>query len=133
MPMLALIKLWKPLTVSALLVAAIACRATLIHQRDSARGRVASLSAQVADLQAGNQALRGAIATQNSAIADARAKSERAAALAHSREQTAARAGGAAMEVASQRAAALQRAPIDSGCDAAIRWGNAQAVELGRW
>jgi hypothetical protein len=39
----------------------------------------------------------------------------------------------AAMRTATSGAQALQRARIDTGCAAAIRWGNAQATELGRW
>ena len=39
----------------------------------------------------------------------------------------------AAMRSAANGAAALKGARIEAGCAAAIRWGNAQAAELGRW
>jgi cell division protein FtsB len=130
---LAIADLWKPLTVAALIVAAFAYRAALIHQRDVARAQVLKLTAQVADLEADNRGLQAAIATQNAAVADLKAQAERATALVREREQSAMRSGTAAMDTASRQADVLAHAAVDPRCDAAIRWGNEQAVRLGRW
>jgi len=131
--MLALADLWKPLTLALLLAAAFAYRVVLIHQRDAARARAAQLTSRNAVLQASNQALSSAIAASNAAIARFKAKADSAAALARTREQAAARTGAGALDAAAHRAAAIERAPVDSQCEGAIRWGNAQAVGLAGW
>jgi len=131
--MLALAQLWKPLTLALLLAACVAYRAVLIYQRDAARAQLAKLTAQNAALAASNQALNSAIAAQNAAIAGFKAKADSVAALALKREQTAAQAGEGALYAAARSAAAIQRAPVDSQCEGAIRWGNAQAAGLAGW
>ncbi len=131
--MLALASLWKPLTLAAIVAGAVAYRAVLIHQRDAADAQVAQLSAQAAQLNASNQALTAAIAAQNAAVAQLKVQAASATALASVREQAAARTGAGALDAAAARAATLTGTPIASGCDAAIRWGNAQAVGLAGW
>src|ERR1700674_4567217 len=102
--MLALAYYWKPIAIAALLAATAAYRGVLIHQRDTARGQVVLLSAQAAQLEASNQAMSSAIAAQNAAVARLKANAERAAALAHQREQDAAKAGAGALDTAAATA-----------------------------
>jgi septal ring factor EnvC (AmiA/AmiB activator) len=108
--------LWKPAAIALLIAAVLGYRALLLHQRDAARAEAAHLSASLADAEASNASLQSAIATQNSAVAQLRAQ-----------------LGAAVMRLAASGARALESARIDAGCAAAIRWGNAQAVELSRW
>jgi hypothetical protein len=132
-PMLAA-KLWQPVALALLIAAALGYRALLLHQRDAARAAVTHLSASLADAEASNAALQSAIAAQNSAVAQLRAELEQGVqAAAAARERAATAMGTAAMRTAASGARALEGARIDAGCAAAIRWGNAQAAELGRW
>ena len=126
-------QLWKPVAVALLIAAALGYRALLLHQRDAARAEVTHLSAALADAEASNTALQSAIATQNSAVAHLRAQLDQSARAAAARERAAAARGVAAMRTATSGAQTLERARIEAGCAAAIRWGNAQAAELGRW
>ena len=126
-------QLWKPVAVAMLLAAALGYRALLLHQRDTARASAAHLSAALADAEASNTALQSAIAVQNSAVAQLRAQLDASARSAAAREQAAAVRGAAAMRTAASGARAMEDARIAAGCAAAIRWGNAQAPELGRW
>ncbi len=126
-------KLWKPVAIALLIAAAAGYRALLLHQRDAARAAVTHLSASLADAEASNAALQSAIATQNSAVAQLRTELEQGVQAAAARERAAAARGTAAMRTAASGARALEGARIDAGCAAAIRWGNAQAAELGRW
>jgi len=125
--------LWKPAAIALLIAAVLGYRALLLHQRDSARAQVTHLSASLADAEASNAALQSAIATQNSAVAQLRTQLEQGAQAAATHERAAAASGAAVMRLAANGARALQSARIDAGCAAAIRWGNAQAVELSRW
>jgi uncharacterized protein YlxW (UPF0749 family) len=131
-PMLAA-KLWQPVALALLIAAALGYRALLLHQRDAARAAAAHLSASLADAEASNAALQSAIATQNSAVAQLHAELEQGVQAAAARERAATAVGTAAMRTAASGARALEGARIDAGCAAAIRWGNAQAAELGRW
>ncbi|HVB81418.1 MAG TPA: hypothetical protein VNE82_15910 [Candidatus Binataceae bacterium] len=126
-------QLWKPVAIGLLIAAALGYRALLVHQRNTARAEVTRLSASLADAEASNAALQGAIATQNSAVAQLRTQLEQDAQAAAARERAATAKGAAAMRAAASGAQALERARIDTGCAAAIRWGNAQAAELSRW
>jgi len=132
LPMMAM-QLWRPVALALLVAAALGYRALLVHQRDAARAASAHLSASLADAEASNMALQNAVATQNSAVAQLRAELEEDQAAAAARERAAAADGQAAMRTAANGAAALKGARIEAGCAAAIRWGNAQAAELGRW
>jgi hypothetical protein len=116
-----------------LIAAALGYRALLVHQRDTARAEVTHLSASLADAEASNTALQSAIATQNSAVVQLQTQLEQSGRDAAAREGAAAAKGVAVMRTATSGAQVLERARIDTGCAAAIRWGNAQAAELGRW
>lgn len=131
--MLALLQWWKPIGLGLLLVAAVAYRALLVHQRDAARAQAAQLSAELTQAQAANTAMRGAVAEQNAAVERLKAQLKQSADQAAAREHAAAAQGAAAVRQAAQSAGALERAPIDAGCAAAIKWGNAQSAELARW
>jgi hypothetical protein len=111
-PMMAA-QLWRPIALALLVAAVLGYRALLLHQRDAARAAAAHAAAALADAEASNAALQSAIATQNSAVAQLRAQLAESAGQAAARERAAAR--------------------IDGGCAAAIRWGNAEALELARW
>ncbi len=130
---LTLARAWKPLTLALLLAAGVAYRVVLIHQRDAARVEAAKLTSQNAGLRASIRALNSAIAAQNAALAGLKAKADSVAALARQRERTAAQAGAGALDAAARSAAAIERAPVDSQCAGAIRWGNAQAAGLAGW
>jgi hypothetical protein len=119
-------QLWKPVALALLITAALGYRALLLHQRDAARAAGAHLRTELADAEASNAALQSAIAAQNSAVAQLRAQLEEGVRAAAAR-------GAAAMRSATSGARALEDARIEAGCAAAIRWGNAQAAELGRW
>jgi hypothetical protein len=137
MPLIGIIlsRYWKPLALIVLVVSALAYRAILIHERDDARTKVAQLSAEAAALRASNQALGAMIDRQNAAVAELRAKADAAVNAMESSEQAASRAGAAAQSAAELQARTLMAQPIDagSGCEGAIRWGNARAAELSSW
>lgn len=126
---------WKPLALAVLLASAFAYRAILIHQRDAAREQGARLTAEAAALRAGNQALGAMIDRQNAAVAELKARADAAVNAMAANEEAASRAGAAAQGTAEQAGRALLAAPIDvnSGCEGAIRWGNARAAELSSW
>jgi hypothetical protein len=126
---------WKPLAVLGLLASLLAYRALLVHQRDEARSQVARLGAEAAVLHAANQALGATIDRQNAAVAELRARADAAANAMASNEEAASREGAVASGQGEQQARALIAAPIrtDSGCEGAIRWGNARAAELSPW
>jgi hypothetical protein len=126
---------WKPLGLAVLVASALAYRAILIHQRNDAREQAAQLSAEAGALRTSNQALGGTIDRQNAAVAELKAKADAAVNAMAASEDAAAREGAAAEGQAQQQARALIAAPIDfnSGCQGAIRWGNAQAAELASW
>ena len=129
----ALMKLWKPLLLVGVVMAIVAYRALLVHQRDAARAEAGQLKGQVAALQVSNHALSGSIAEQNAAIESLREREQSATVAAANREAERANAAAAAMRTATARAQALIHAAVPSGCEGAIRWGNAQGPELGRW
>ena len=126
-------KLWKPVAIALVIAAALGYRALLLHQRDAARAAVTHLSASLADAEASNAALQSAIATQNSAVAQLRTEYRTGRAGRRGARARGDGRGTAAMRTAASGARALEGARIDAGCAAAIRWGNAQAAELGRW
>lgn len=130
---LALTKLWKPLLLVGVVMAIVAYRELLVHQRDAARAEASQLKGQVAALQVSNHALNDSIAQQNAAIETLREREQSAAAAAADRETEQANAAAAAMRTATARAQAMIHAAVPSGCEGAIRWGNAQGPELGRW
>jgi hypothetical protein len=126
---------WKPLALAVLIAVALAYRAVLIHERDSARAQVAELTSEAAALRTSNQALGAMIDRQNAAVAQLKARADAAENAMTASEDAAARAGIAAEGTAEQQSQALIAAPIDpsSGCEGAIRWGNEQAGELSSW
>ena len=121
------------MAIALLIAGALGYRALLVHQRDAARAQATQLGASLADAEASNAALQSAIAVQNSPVAQMRTQMARSAEVAATREHAATAAGAAAMSTAVSGARAIEAAPIEAGCAAAIRWGNARAVELGRW
>ena len=133
MPALALISYWKPLALAALIATALVYRAVLIHQRDTARANAASLLQKNAALMADNTAMRAAVSNQNAAIENLRTAMSNAQAAAQARAAGAQARGARALQSSLARANQLKTAALPAGCDAAIRWGNAQGPELGRW
>lgn len=131
--MAALAQLWKPIGLALLLAAVLGYRALLIHERDAARARAAHLQSELSEAQAANSAMHGAVAAQNAAVARLNSKLKRINGEAAARERSAEAQGAASMRRASEEARALARTRMGSGCAAAIRWGNAQSVELARW
>ncbi len=133
MSFLLAMKLLRPLALAALAAALLGYRAIPVHQRDAARAAATDLSARLADAEASNAAMRDAVAAQNSAVAQLKARLAQSADLAVARERAAAAAGDAAVRQAASAARVLEQARTGTGCDAAIRWGNAQGPELARW
>jgi hypothetical protein len=126
---------WKPLLLAALVASALAYRAILVHQRDEARAQVTQTSAEMATLRTANQALGATVDQQNQAVARLKAEADAAENAMTARENTASSEATAALDKAEQQARALSAAPINaaSGCEGAIQWGNARAVELSSW
>ena len=137
MPLIAsiLVRYWKPLALAAVLAGAIAYRAALIHERNSALAQVVQLTAEAAALRVTNQALGASIQVQNAAIGKLQADADAATQLMNSRMAAASMAGIAAAGRGADQARALIAAPIESGsgCAGAIQWGNARAAELASW
>ncbi len=126
---------WKPLLLAVLVASALAYRAILIHQRDAAQQEVAQLTTEAAALRTSNQALGAMIDRQNAAVAELKARADAAVNTMAAKEAAASREGATAEGKAEQQGRALIAASIDaaSGCEGAIRWGNAQAAELSSW
>ena len=127
---------WKPLALAALVAAALVYRAVLIHQRDDAREKVAQLTSEAVALRTSNQALGAMVGRQNAAVAELKARADAAVnAMAATAAGCIARRASPVESKAEQQGRALIAAPIDpnSGCEGAIRWGNAQAAELSSW
>jgi hypothetical protein len=133
MPAFELARWWKPLGLVMLLAAATIYRSVLIHQRNSARAQAAVLRGQVADLTASNAAFQRTIAEQNTAVENLRRQMAEAARTARANQQRQSERASVLMARHYQSAAAIEKAIVPSGCEGAIKWGNAQAPELGRW
>jgi hypothetical protein len=137
MPLIGILlsRYWKPCALAVLVASVLAYRAILVHQRNDARQQVAQLTAEAAALRTQNQALGATIDRQNAAVAELKVRADAAVTAMEASEEAASREGAAAQGQAQQQARALIAAPIDikSGCEGAIRWGNAQAAELASW
>ena len=137
MPAIAILlsRYWKPLALALLVAIAISYRGILIHQRDQARGDVIRLTAEAAALRASNQALGFAIARQNAAVTKLRNNADALTRAMNSRIDSASRAAFATQGRAANQARDLIAAQIDSasGCEGAVRWGNARALEMSSW
>ncbi|HEY6420244.1 MAG TPA: hypothetical protein VIX59_14695 [Candidatus Binataceae bacterium] len=124
---------WKPIAILLAIASFFIYVRVIKFQRDEARAKVATVSAEVIDLKSAEAECQAAVTTQNSAVAKLRAAADRAASVAATREANVAVAAAAEAARADDRARALEQAPVGPGCDEAIRWGNAQAPELGKW
>ncbi len=130
-----LLSYWKPLAMLALIIVAFGYRELLVHQRDEARQQAAQLTAEADALRTSNQALTASIEQQNAAVARIKARADAAVNTMAANAVAAQKAGAAVQVQAQQQAQSLMAASIDasSGCEGAIRWGNAQAAELSSW
>ncbi|MBF6559120.1 MAG: hypothetical protein IVW56_02430 [Candidatus Binataceae bacterium] len=133
MPALAILSYWKPIVIVALIAAGLIYRGVLVHQRDAARAQIVELTQQTGALEADNSAMRAAAVQQNAAIAALQSQMAAANAAAKSRTAEFAARGAQAMQGELAHATQLDHAAVPAGCAAAIRWGNAQGPELGRW
>ncbi|MGB6555140.1 MAG: hypothetical protein WBE78_16735 [Candidatus Binataceae bacterium] len=124
---------WRPIALLAVIGAAALAAVVLIHERDSARKQAAMLQGEIAVAQAANAACQSAVAQQNAAVEALRASAQSVADAADTREASLAAAASTQMEKAGAQAAQMAQAAVPPGCDAAIKWGNAQARELGQW
>ncbi|MFZ1886432.1 MAG: hypothetical protein WAU33_00265 [Candidatus Binataceae bacterium] len=124
---------WRPLAFLAILGAAALGAVVLIHERDSARKQATALTSKLAVAQTQNAACQSAVAQQNAAVEALRASAQSAADAADTREANLAAQASIGMEKAGVQAAQLAQASVPPGCAAAIKWGNAQARELGQW
>lgn len=128
-----LIQNWKLIALAILIIALVVYRTVLVHQRDTARAQVDTLTDAAAVLRANNASMAAAVTQQNQAVAALQAKMKLAQDAAAVHETEFAKRASAALAQALTHAKALTNAPIAAGCQAAIDWGNAQAPELGRW
>lgn len=133
MAVMALTYLSKPLAVAALIAVLAGYRAILIHQRDAARARAAALGERLDQCAAETDALRRAIAERNAAVARMQSAQAQVAAAERSRETAAAARAEAALKHELAQAKAIENAPVASGCEGAIEWGNGEGPELGQW
>lgn len=129
----ALLQNWKVLALALMIGTVLIYRAVLIHQRDSARAQVATLSGAAAALRAENASMASAVARQNEAIGALQGKMKLAQQAAAQREAQSAGAAERTMSEELAHANAVRNAPVPAGCQGAINWGNAQGPELGRW
>ncbi|MGD0289630.1 MAG: hypothetical protein ABSC63_08260 [Candidatus Binataceae bacterium] len=129
----ALIQNWKVIALALIFATALIYRAVLVHQRDSARAQVATLTDAAAALRAENASMASAVARQNEAIGALQGKMKVAQEAAAQREAQSAAEAERAMSQELAHANAVRNAPIPAGCQGAINWGNAQGPELGRW
>ncbi|MGH7917270.1 MAG: hypothetical protein ACREQE_07360 [Candidatus Binataceae bacterium] len=133
MAAIGLAQLWKPLALIGLLAAALIYRAVLIRQRDAARAQVKTLQARTIDLQASNAEFQQAIARQNAAVTQLQQQMKQAQRSANQRQDLQSQRGAAIMNSHYGAAAKIEKSSVPSDCEGAIKWGNAQAPELGRW
>jgi hypothetical protein len=133
MPALMMLRYWKPIAIAIALAGVFAYRAVLVHQRDAARAEVVSMIAQVADLKSAEAACEDAVARQNLAVDALKTAADSAATAAATRQANVVAAAVASASDETRRAAAIEQAPIAADCAGAIKWGNAQAMELSQW
>ncbi len=133
MPALMMLSYWKPVAIALALAGLLVYRAVRVHQRDAAVAEVATMTAQFADLKSAEAACEAAVAQQNAAVAALKAAADNAAAAAQTRQANVAAAAAASASEEERRAAAIEDAPIAPDCAGAIKWGNEQAQELGKW
>jgi hypothetical protein len=112
---------------------ALAYRAVLVHQRDSARTQVTALTGAAALLRADNASMAASVARQNAAIGTLQAQMSAARASAAARQTHYSNIAAAAMAQEVTHSKAVMGAALPGGCNGAIAWGNAQGPELGRW
>ncbi len=129
----ALIQNAKWILLLLLILSALAYRAVLIHQRDSARAQVTTLTGAAAVLQSDNASMAAAVARQNAAIDALQARMTLARTNAAARQARYSNSAALALAQGLAHSKNVMSAPIPSGCVGAIAWGNAQAQELGRW
>jgi hypothetical protein len=128
-----LLTYWKPIAIALAFAGLLVYRGVLVHERNSAVARVATMTAQVADLKSAEAACEAAVARQNQAVAAMKSAADEAAAAARTRQANVAAAAVASASAESGRAKAIESAPIAADCAGAIKWGNEQAKELGQW
>jgi hypothetical protein len=128
-----LLSYWKQIVLAIAIVGAIGYRAVLIHQRNAARAQAESIAVQLADWKAAEAICEASVARQNAAVNAMKSAAETAAAAARTREAKVAVSSAAIAQKEEERAGAIESAPVEGGCEGAIRWGNAQVQELGKW
>ena len=124
---------WRPLAILAVLSAVALGAVVILHERDTARAQAKALAAELAGARAQMAACQSAVAQQNAAVAAMRASAQSVASAAKTREAYLAAAASAGMHKAGTQAERIAHAAVAPGCDAAIKWGNAQAREIGQW
>lgn len=133
MAALLLSSIWKPAVLAALVVGLVAYRAVLVRQRNDARTQVAGLQTAELALQASNAAMKDAVAQQNAALETMGQQLQAAQAAAQAREAQYAQSGAEMFGKEIAHAKVLAVAQVPSGCEGAIKWGNGQGPQLGKW
>jgi len=124
---------WKAIVIVAAVIGLVAYRAVLVHQRDSARGEVKALAAEVAEITERERACEEAVKRQNAVVAAIRANALRDLMVAETRQANVAADAARAQVDDARHAAELKSAPVGAGCEAAVRWSIEQARDLGKW
>ncbi len=124
---------WKPIAIALALLGVVAYRGVLVHQRNTARAQAAALASQIADLKGAEAACEAAVSQQNQQVMAMRSAGERLAAATATREANVSATAALSAARENDRATQALRAPIAADCASAIKWGNAQAPELGKW
>jgi hypothetical protein len=132
-PLIALVRLWKPAVLGLLLAGIFTYRAILVHQRDSARKQVAGLTVEADELLASNSKLLSSINDQNSALDEMHQEMTAAQQAAAQSQAASVREAAATMGKYEAAANAMNQARVPADCEGAIEWGNAQGPELGQW
>ena len=133
MPLIALVRLWKPAVIVLLLAGIFAYRAILVHQRDSARKQAAALTVEAGELQASNSKLLSSINEQNGALDQMHQEMTAAQQAAAQSQSASVQEAAATMRKYEAAANAMNQARVPADCEGAIEWGNAQGPELGQW
>ncbi len=108
-------------------------RATLVHERNSARAALAQAEIDLGTCRANTATLMRTINDQDAAITTERNNEQLIVQAARQRETTAAAAASSVASATVAQVQMIERMKIDSGCDAAIKTALSHASALADW
>jgi hypothetical protein len=92
-----------------------------------------TLQTELSRAVAEGDVLKASIAHQNEAVEALRQSLRASRTAAEQRESRHARLGAEVMDAHNAQARAIRNAQVPSDCSGAIKWGNGQGPELGKW